>query len=126
MNREQFDVVFALGFMITREGFNGECPYEHLSPSRLRPDDHEEYTILEWMKVMEDNREFKRLREEAFLFLKDYENRGTWSDQTPTNPPFTDTASPTEPGRDWHKDFEETETGKQDHRIYLRKCGVEE
>jgi hypothetical protein len=100
MNRKQFDMAFALGFMITRDGFNGECPHEHIAPSKLRPDDHEEYTILEWIKMMEGNREFKRLREEAFLFLKDHENRGTWSDQTPTLPPITDPAAAHEIGRD--------------------------
>ena len=71
-SRELFDMAFALGFMITREGFNGECPYEHIAPSKLRPDNYKELTTLEWVRQIEKNTEYKRLREEAFWwFLKD-------------------------------------------------------
>ena len=70
-NRKLFNMAFALGFMISREGFNGECPYEHIAPSKLRPDDHKEITTLEWIEKIRHNVEFRRLREEAFWFLKD-------------------------------------------------------
>lgn len=29
------ETAFLLGFMVTREGFNGECPYDHCAPDDL-------------------------------------------------------------------------------------------
>ena len=35
MRKEDFTAAFALGFLVSREGFNAECPYPHLAPDNL-------------------------------------------------------------------------------------------
>lgn len=53
---------FVLGIMVTREGFNGECLFDHLAPDKIRPDQCSEYyanslnaAIETWMAEAQDN-----------------------------------------------------------------------
>jgi len=57
-----FDNAFKLGFMISREGFNAECPYEHLAPHKLEP--HYE-TFEEYLNEIENNKAFNKLLDDA-------------------------------------------------------------
>jgi hypothetical protein len=55
---------FTLGFLSSREGFNGECAYDHCAPNKI--DDHDLWTDLpEAEHVMERMPEFRRLRLQA-------------------------------------------------------------
>lgn len=51
---------FLLGFMVSREGFNGECAYEHCADDALQTDAGQ--TEAEWRDLMAGNEAFKRLR----------------------------------------------------------------
>ena len=57
-----FNRAFMLGFMVSREGFNGECDYEHCAPSRV-----EAYceSIQEFAVRIEHNDMYRQLRDEA-------------------------------------------------------------
>ena len=57
-----FNRAFMLGFMVSREGFNGECDYEHCAPSRVEAY-HE--SIQEFAVRIEHNDMYRQLREEA-------------------------------------------------------------
>jgi hypothetical protein len=53
---------FTLGFMVSREGFNGECAFEHCAPNTVEA--HYE-TVDEFMDAIEKNEAFTSLRESA-------------------------------------------------------------
>ena len=61
-NKTKIEEAFLLGFMASREGFNGECAYEHCSPIDLKPD-HE--TEDEFRVGMNASEMFIKLRAEA-------------------------------------------------------------
>ena len=63
--KEKLEKMFALGFLATREGFNGECWYEHLAPHS----DQYEKAIEEDLELLEELPEFNRLREQALKKL---------------------------------------------------------
>lgn len=62
MTREE--KAFGLGFMVSREGFNGECDYQNCSPSGLFVHHHDR-NISQYLLYIEGNPEFVRLRELA-------------------------------------------------------------
>lgn len=65
--KTEFLAAFALGFMVTREGFNAECPLEHLAPSRIDSlGDCKEDNIPAMTKALHQNKEFMRLADEAW------------------------------------------------------------
>ncbi|MES2103661.1 MAG: hypothetical protein V4634_06545 [Pseudomonadota bacterium] len=59
---------FMLGFMVSREGFNGELFNEELAPSGVHPDGGE---IKEFQQLAESMPEFKRLQQAAVRLLVD-------------------------------------------------------
>ena len=61
----QMMVMFAYGFMVTREGFNDECPYEHLSPNSLFCYDWRSTTVGERVDELLENPEVWKLCMEA-------------------------------------------------------------
>lgn len=57
---------FLLGFMVSREGFNAECPYDHLAPTDVEP--HHGGTALSeraYREMMDDCPGFESLLCEA-------------------------------------------------------------
>ena len=75
MTHDEFEAVssdmlamFDLGFMISREGFNGECDYEHCAPSKLEPSIGCN-GIHEFIAYMEENKTYCELREEAIRYI---------------------------------------------------------
>jgi len=46
--RQQIAEAFLLGFMVSREGFNGDCGYEHCAPSEVAPYHTEEAEFRQW------------------------------------------------------------------------------
>lgn len=50
---------FLLGMMVTREGFNGECPYDHLAPDTIRAD--RGATEESWMEECKENKAIVKL-----------------------------------------------------------------
>jgi hypothetical protein len=67
-DNQLLEKAFALGFMITREGFNGECGYETCAPSRLEAD-HGDETIEEFIADIEKNHVYRSLRDAAIEYL---------------------------------------------------------
>jgi hypothetical protein len=65
---EQLQRAFALGFMVTCEGFNGECDYDHLAPQQLEPYMGRD-TVEQFMAYIVTNEEFVRLRDLAVAGL---------------------------------------------------------
>lgn len=59
---------FTLGFMISREGFNGECAFEHCAGG-LTP--YAGLTEAEWLESMASNEVFQDLMQEALVRLND-------------------------------------------------------
>ena len=66
--RESIKIAFALGFIISREGFNGECGYEVCAPSRLESD-HGDETIEEFIADIEKNPIYRTLRDWAIEYI---------------------------------------------------------
>lgn len=64
-------LAFRLGFMVSREGFNGECAYDHCGPNTLRADSG--MTVKEFFAHMEDSERFKDLTREALDYLANAE-----------------------------------------------------
>ncbi len=60
--RELAREAFMLGFMVSREGFNAECDYEHCAPDTLRPEHSGE---ADFRVHIESNEVFVRLCEMA-------------------------------------------------------------
>jgi len=60
---------FALGFMVSREGFNGECDYEHCSPTKLEPHGLDD-SIEEYIKYIITNPAFDTLRKEVGEYME--------------------------------------------------------
>lgn len=63
---ELFEIAFALGFLASREGFNGECAYDNCAPGSIfqAPSAHHESLEVALHDMQEDG-EFNRLRREA-------------------------------------------------------------
>ena len=57
-----FNRAFMLGFMVSREGFNGECDYEHCAPSRVEASYE---SVQEFAVRIEHNDMYRQLRAEA-------------------------------------------------------------
>tara|TARA_R110000772_G_scaffold246261_1_gene359923 strand:+ start:529 stop:753 length:225 start_codon:yes stop_codon:yes gene_type:complete len=59
---DTFAQAFALGFMVSREGFNGDCTFDHCGPMAV-----EAYckTIEEYMVSIEESERFRELRDAA-------------------------------------------------------------
>lgn len=65
---EIFSLAFKLGFMVSREGFNGECVFDHLAPDDVEPDDGRIEYFLNYIGKSE---EFGKLEKQAIeKFLK--------------------------------------------------------
>jgi hypothetical protein len=67
-DNQLLEKAFALGFMISREGFNGECGYETCAPSRLEAD-HGDETIEEFIADIEKNHVYRSLRDAAIEYI---------------------------------------------------------
>ncbi len=65
--RPALERAFLLGFMATREGFNGECAFDHCAPRQLRENGTEEEMLESVMKAESgaDRSAFAALRSEA-------------------------------------------------------------
>ncbi|HTD05094.1 hypothetical protein [Undibacterium sp.] len=59
---------FMLGFMVSREGFNGELLHDELAPSGVHPDGGE---IREFRQLAATMPEFRRLQQAAVRLLVD-------------------------------------------------------
>jgi len=59
---KQLAEAFLLGFMCSREGFNGDCAYEHCAPTKVSPYDGDEAQFKAWTDT---SPAFVALREEA-------------------------------------------------------------
>lgn len=73
MTNELLQKAFALGFMISREGFNGECEFEWCAPSELEPHSCYRETTEDFIAEMENNEAFVALREKAMKYLSEME-----------------------------------------------------
>lgn len=62
MKREEFDKAFLMGFMVTREGYNADCIFEHLAPKHATIDVETATELLE-------QREFIKLRDQAWIWF---------------------------------------------------------
>lgn len=63
---------FVIGFAASREGFNGECPCDHLAPSNIfRPSARPLYASLEEMLADE------RLRQTLHHLYSEYKRKTT-------------------------------------------------
>jgi len=62
VSEKLLEKAFTLGFMVSREGFNAECAYEHCAPGGVQA--HYE-TIAEFMDAIEKNKRFVALRKSA-------------------------------------------------------------
>ena len=71
MTKDEFTAAFALGFMCTREGFNGECPYDHLAPSGIVGRSSQEETIGGMAAMLSLSGAFLRLRDQAWVIQSD-------------------------------------------------------
>lgn len=60
---------FTIGFMVSREGFNGECAYEHCAPTRVEA--HYE-SVAEFMSAIEKNEAFTDLRKSAISNISNH------------------------------------------------------
>lgn len=58
---------FFLGFMISREGFNGECAFEHKVPQELKADGCTEEKLRQYIEEMEDFKHLRKLAVERLL-----------------------------------------------------------
>jgi len=62
---------FILGFSISREGFNGECAYEHLAPRSINDMPRASHDSLsELIQETITNAEFIRLMNEALAYME--------------------------------------------------------
>ena len=61
---------FLLGFMVSREGFNGEVAVECHGPDALKPHDGK---IADFEQSMRGNERFKKLQAEAVDFFSNRE-----------------------------------------------------
>lgn len=66
VRKSQISQAFALGFMISRQGFNGECDYEHCGPVRLEGN---HITIEDYLEYIEGDELFCTLRAKALSFI---------------------------------------------------------
>lgn len=57
-----FALAFSLGFMVSREGFNGECCYDHCGPMKVEA---HYSTVKEWLADIENSEQFRELRAAA-------------------------------------------------------------
>ena len=71
-SQELFNLAFALGFMVSREGYNGECAFDHLAPHEL-----ETYygglrenadAISSYVEIAQSWDEFTKLQQEAWEY----------------------------------------------------------
>ena len=62
-------LAFALGFSVSREGFNGECDFEHYAPISLDTTSCGSITVSEHVAYIEDNETFLKLRGEALSYI---------------------------------------------------------
>ena len=67
MRKEDFTAAFALGFLVTKEGFNAECPYPHLAPTWSDvPKSWPEANLAQMTRALSEMPEFLALRDAAF------------------------------------------------------------
>ncbi len=59
---ELFALGFKLGFMVSRDGFNGECSFDHCGPPKVEA---ESGSVEEFMESIEKSAKFRKLRDEA-------------------------------------------------------------
>jgi len=64
--RALIEEAFLLGFMVTREGYNGECMFENCAARGLNPELGSE---TEFREIANSSESFKALREEALKRL---------------------------------------------------------
>ena len=70
MHKEELTLLgeaFLLGFAVSREGFNGECGFDHCAPSELKAGDG--YSLAEFRQKMTAMPEFQKLQEAAVALL---------------------------------------------------------
>jgi hypothetical protein len=72
---------FMLGFMVSREGFNGECDFSHAAPDELKPDPA--MTLRHYREYIRTVPEFMRL---CALAIRYMENRKDKEDDDATPP----------------------------------------
>jgi len=73
VNKDEFTRAFALGFMVTREGFNFECPSGN-SPRIVESNPTEFYMCIDFsgrdyqraIEIIENDDDFVQLRDKAF------------------------------------------------------------
>ena len=58
---------FLLGFTVSREGYNGDCAFGHLAPSRLKPEGGESFDGFR--DRTRSKVEFLKLQEEAVALM---------------------------------------------------------
>ncbi len=61
---------FVLGFLCSREGFNGECPNDHLAPETIIDKRSFQEDLAEMSDGMAHSDEFQRLWQEANRHFK--------------------------------------------------------
>lgn len=67
MTKKDIEIAFTLGFMVSREGFNGECDYSHCAPGGLQADCG--YGINEFIGYIGGNDTFIELRRQAVEYI---------------------------------------------------------
>ena len=73
-SENMISTAFALGFMITREGFNAECDYEHLAPNKLETR-YDRETIAEFISSIEENEAYRTLKKEALEYIANLQTK---------------------------------------------------
>lgn len=74
MTKDEFTRAFALGFMVTREGFNFECPYDQCAPMIVERNPTEFDGVIDFsdrdykltISFINNNADVARLRDKAF------------------------------------------------------------
>lgn len=68
---------FLLGFMVTREGFNDECPLEHCAPEGLHPTWDSKSDIPEHLSELNADEKILELWNEAHRWINDSKHSAT-------------------------------------------------
>ena len=68
---KKIEDAFMLGFMCSREGFNGECDFEHCAPLKL--ESYYRDGIEAFRHYIQNDETYLKLRDEAVFYIKNHD-----------------------------------------------------